>query len=334
MAASILTFATAVDIALQVTLEAGLGEARKQLRIKSFLAAWGDDGPTVHSATLAKVHLRRASREDVLEYFHNTWQLTDTLFDALRDDSAFYAKPDKLRRPLIFYFAHPAAVYANKMHLAGLMGESPRRSRCRRCRRRRRCRCRQCRVGVPPLPASVVASLARGRIMLPAVASPSSAVVADLVDPFLQKLFETGVDEMSWDDMDELQNDDFPWPSVADAHAFRLKVRRGAVCGVFPVCAAVVAVTVACVARALTAVTQVGARVCACCGAQCKAAVEAVIKTMTPPSECEVTMDSPLWALFMGFEHERIHLETSSVLFRQVRLSRASLSLRVVLPFM
>lgn len=28
--------------------------------------------------------------------------------------------------------------------------------------------------------------------------------------------------------------------------------------------------------------------------------------------------DSPGWALFMGFEHEDIHLETSSVLFREL----------------
>jgi len=29
-------------------------------------------------------------------------------------------------------------------------------------------------------------------------------------------------------------------------------------------------------------------------------------------------MTNPAWALFMGFEHERIHLETSSVLIRQL----------------
>ena len=29
-------------------------------------------------------------------------------------------------------------------------------------------------------------------------------------------------------------------------------------------------------------------------------------------------MAHPLWALFMGFEHERIHLETSSVLIREL----------------
>lgn len=30
-----------------------------------------------------------------------------------------------------------------------------------------------------------------------------------------------------------------------------------------------------------------------------------------------VNQDHPMWALFMGFEHERIHFETSSVLFRE-----------------
>lgn len=30
-----------------------------------------------------------------------------------------------------------------------------------------------------------------------------------------------------------------------------------------------------------------------------------------------VNQDHPMWALFLGFEHERIHLETSSVLFRE-----------------
>ena len=35
---------------------------------------------------------------------------------AFRADSVFYMVPDKLRRPLMFYFAHPAALYINKMH--------------------------------------------------------------------------------------------------------------------------------------------------------------------------------------------------------------------------
>ena len=32
-------------------------------------------------------------------------------------------------------------------------------------------------------------------------------------------------------------------------------------------------------------------------------------------------MSSPYWGLFMGFEHEHIHFETSSVLIRQVCVS-------------
>lgn len=30
-----------------------------------------------------------------------------------------------------------------------------------------------------------------------------------------------------------------------------------------------------------------------------------------------IDQQHPMWALFMGFEHERIHFETSSVLFRE-----------------
>lgn len=45
-----------------------------------------------------------------------------------------------------------------------------------------------------------------------------------------------------------------------------------------------------------------------------------------PSLDCEdgkrltVNQDHPMWALFMAFEHERIHLETSSVLFREMRI--------------
>ena len=34
-----------------------------------------------------------------------------------------------------------------------------------------------------------------------------------------------------------------------------------------------------------------------------------------------IGQEHPLWALFMGFEHERIHLETSSVLMRELPAS-------------
>ena len=36
------------------------------------------------------------------------------------DESVFYKCPDRLRLPLVFYFAHTAAVFVNKLMLAGL----------------------------------------------------------------------------------------------------------------------------------------------------------------------------------------------------------------------
>lgn len=53
-------------------------------------------------------------REELLNYFKDSWQNTDYLFD-LFDDASFYkvAHPD--RHPLIFYLGHVAAFYVNKM---------------------------------------------------------------------------------------------------------------------------------------------------------------------------------------------------------------------------
>ena len=53
----------------------------------------------------------------------NCLKLTPFLFLTSCSDSVFYAVPDKLRRPLIFYFCHPAALYINKLHLVGLVGK-------------------------------------------------------------------------------------------------------------------------------------------------------------------------------------------------------------------
>lgn len=103
----------------------GLGAKRSALRTKSFQPYEdGSKSPVLESCSMSKVNCSTASRSEILEYFRNTWDLTETLFTALRDDSVFYMVPDKLRRPLIFYFAHPAALYINKMHQSGLVGES------------------------------------------------------------------------------------------------------------------------------------------------------------------------------------------------------------------
>jgi hypothetical protein len=107
----------------RATTIAGMGAKRRALRTRSFAPYADGKLPTLESSTMAYVNLKKSSRGEVLAYFLNTWELTDTLFSALRDDSVFYSIPDKLRRPLIFYFGHPAALYLNKMHQAGLIGE-------------------------------------------------------------------------------------------------------------------------------------------------------------------------------------------------------------------
>ena len=86
---------------------------------------------------------------------------------------------------LIFYFCHPAALYINKMHEAGLVGATGGRQRWRA-------------GGGVPACVRVVAQCAFH------TQSPRPST-AEHVHPYYQKVFETGVDEMSWDDMDVMQ---------------------------------------------------------------------------------------------------------------------------------
>lgn len=90
------------------------------------------------------------------------------------------------------------------------------------------------------------------------------------LDPQMESTFAVGVDEMSWDDLDDTHYD---WPAVAAVQAYRDKVR---------------AVVIRLIEHA--------------------------------PLTLPVDWDNPWWAIIMGIEHERIHLETSSVLIRQHRL--------------
>ena len=85
-------------------------------------------------------------------------------------------------------------------------------------------------------------------------------------------MFAIGVDEMSWDDLDD---DNYDWPGVAEVKAYRDQVR---------------------------------------------ALVDQVIETL--PLSLPIDWENPFWAIMMGIEHERIHLETSSVLMRQLPLDQ------------
>jgi 5-histidylcysteine sulfoxide synthase/putative 4-mercaptohistidine N1-methyltranferase len=91
------------------------------------------------------------------------------------------------------------------------------------------------------------------------------------IDPEIEAMVAIGVDEMSWDDLDEKN---YAWPSVAGLRAYRAKVRD---------------------------------------------LVSSVIADL--PISLPITWESPAWVILMGIEHERIHLETSSVLIRQLPLA-------------
>ncbi|XP_041360130.1 ergothioneine biosynthesis protein 1-like isoform X1 [Gigantopelta aegis] len=166
--------------------------------------------------SLKPLDLSRCTKQQLQDYFINTYDLYESLFTSLKDETAFYKCPNRLRLSLIFYFAHTAAVYVNKLMLAGMLKE---------------------------------------RINLQ-----------------FETMFETGVDEMSWDDTENYRmGGSYKWPSVDDVVAYRYSVRN---------------------------------------------MILKVIKDT--PLDLPVTMESSWWALLMGMEHERIHLETSSVLIRQL----------------
>ena len=88
------------------------------------------------------------------------------------------------------------------------------------------------------------------------------------IDPKLESIFAVGVDEMSWDDLNEKH---YEWPSLQKTQAYRDKVYR---------------------------------------------VVNHLIDTL--PLELPITEDTSWWVILMGIEHENIHLETSSMLIRQL----------------
>ena len=92
------------------------------------------------------------------------------------------------------------------------------------------------------------------------------------INPAFESIFAIGVDEMSWDDLDERH---YNWPSVPDVRKYRDEVK--------------------------------------------KTILDVIDRT---PLNLPVDWESPFWIILMGIEHERIHLETSSVLIRQLPLEK------------
>lgn len=99
-------------------------------------------------------------------------------------------------------------------------------------------------------------------------------ILAKIIDTRInakyESLFAIGVDEMSWDDLNEQH---YNWARVRDVYEYRQKVKH---------------------------------------------LVLSVIDNA--PLSMPIAADSPFWIIMMGIEHERIHVETSSVLMRQLPL--------------
>jgi len=151
-------------------------------------------------------------RQEILHYFHKTFDLDEQLYDHLARDEAFYLRAEPLRHPLIFYFGHTATFYLNKLNIARLIERR--------------------------------------------------------VNSTYESMFAIGVDEMSWDDLNE-QN--YDWPTVDEVRAYRREVREF---------------------------------------------LTGVIREL--PLSMPITWDSPFWIILMGIEHQRIHIETSSVIIRRL----------------
>ena len=154
-------------------------------------------------------------RQEIRRYFHQTCQLYDGLLALIKNEDSFFNRYEPLRHPLIFYFAHPAVFYINK--------------------------------------------LIAGRF------------ISKRLDPAIEAMMAVGVDEMSWDD---LNTHNYAWPTVEEVRAYRMAVR---------------------------------------------ARVDEFILAM--PIELPIRQESAAWIVLMGIEHERIHLETSSMIMRQMPLA-------------
>ena len=98
-----------------------------------------------------------------------------------------------------------------------------------------------------------------------------AGLIEQRINPKFESMFAVGVDEMSWDDLNDAHYD---WPPIAEVRAYRDAVR---------------------------------------------ATVDQAISQA--PLSLPIAWDHPWWAILMGIEHERIHLETSSVLMRQHELA-------------
>ena len=97
-------------------------------------------------------------------------------------------------------------------------------------------------------------------------------IIDTRINPEFESIFAIGVDEMSWDDLNEKN---YNWPAVSAVREYRDKAKK--------------------------LITDV---------------------ILNAPLNLPITWKDEFWIILMGIEHERIHLETSSVLIRQLSLDK------------
>jgi hypothetical protein len=51
-------------------------------------------------------------RAQIKEYFLQTFELDEKLFDLLKDKEYIFKQPNRLRHPLIFYYGHTATFFS------------------------------------------------------------------------------------------------------------------------------------------------------------------------------------------------------------------------------
>lgn len=95
-----------------------------------------------------------------------------------------------------------------------------------------------------------------------------AGILSERLNPKFESMFAVGVDEMSWDDLNEQHYD---WPKLEDVKQYRRQVKQ---------------------------------------------IIEHLILEL--PLQMPIDWESQFWVILMGIEHQRIHIETSSVLIRQL----------------
>ena len=95
-----------------------------------------------------------------------------------------------------------------------------------------------------------------------------AGLITERINPKYESMFAIGVDEMSWDDLNDKHYD---WPSIQETKAYRDEAKKR---------------------------------------------IENLILEL--PLTIPINWESQFWVIIMGIEHQRIHIETSSVLIRQL----------------